>query len=182
MQVRPCSHCCCDPRGVSERRFSGPILAPPHRKRGASLDQGLHVWVQVTRRHRWVRVARHTLDHVQRDATVRHPSQGCVPQTVTHQTRQPETSDDFIPLGGIPQRRCRDHATTRTGHEPLVTIPTGYEALKSWAQRIYDRNRSLAATFRRLGHQGRVPDTSVAEHGLCRRPDQHHRPSVRTPH
>jgi hypothetical protein len=71
---------------------------------------------------------------------------------VTHQTLQPETSDDFIPRGGIPQRCRRDHATTRAGYESLVTIPTGYEALKSWAQRIDDRNRSLAATFRRLGH------------------------------
>ena len=131
MQVRPCSHCCCDPRGISERGVSGAILAPPHRKRGASFDQGLHIWVQVTRHHRWVRVARHTLDYVQRHAAVRHPSQGCVPQAVTHQTRQPETSEDFIPRGDLslpwsPTRRVPDTSAAETWIMPMArsTSPT----------------------------------------------------------
>lgn len=107
MQVRPCSHCCCHPRRIGERRVSGPILAPPHRKRGASLDQGPHIRVQVTRRHSWVRVARHTT----RRRSVTHPSVATV---------QPIPPRRLMAFAACPHRQPRAPGTV-VHHAPRMS-------------------------------------------------------------
>ena len=155
MQVRPCSHCCRDSRGIGERRVSGPILAPPHRKRGASLDQDPHIRVQVTRRHRWVGVARHTLHHVQGDAAVRHPRQGCVPQPVTHGNGASGSSATSL---------CAFSIGSLTTVQPLGTHRAIMRPTARYAGPRGSQIPKSVGTHRHLGRSSAEPqETSIAE-------------------
>ena len=65
------------------------------------------------------------LQDVQLDSRVRHPGQGCVAQTVTHQPSRAELGNQCVPPGRVAEGSVGDHAAARTDDQALIASSTG---------------------------------------------------------